>query len=264
LTLIGYPSGTPAKIAEGAHVIDARANLLDYFDATTDSFEGNSGSGVFDDSARLVGILVRGSQDYVDRGNCQVVNRLPEDGSQGAESCSYVARALAELCAGAAPNARICGGGLDGGVPRCGDGVCTVPETPQTCPQDCPAPQCGNGICEPGEETTCQNDCGGGGGGRRDGGGGGRRDGGTRPDGGYRQDGGAPDGGLPDAGADAGSDAGVIERDGGGSPVVADAGLAPAPKSGGGCATTGSNAPLGPPLLGLLALLWATRKRRSR
>jgi len=64
LVVIGHPSGIPTKIADGAFV---RANTHKYFfQATLDTFGGNSGSAVFDATSGLVeGILVRGETDYV-------------------------------------------------------------------------------------------------------------------------------------------------------------------------------------------------------
>ena len=55
--------------------------MRDYFVANTDTFGGNSGSGVFDLSTlQQVGILVRGETDYVASGSCNIVNHCPSDG----------------------------------------------------------------------------------------------------------------------------------------------------------------------------------------
>ncbi len=64
LVVIGHPSGLPSKIADGANV---RTNSNKYyFQATLDTFGGNSGSAVFDAKTGVVeGILVRGERDYV-------------------------------------------------------------------------------------------------------------------------------------------------------------------------------------------------------
>jgi V8-like Glu-specific endopeptidase len=64
LVVIGHPSGLPTKIADGANV---RSNTNKYFfQATLDTFGGNSGSAVFDANTGVVeGILVRGETDYV-------------------------------------------------------------------------------------------------------------------------------------------------------------------------------------------------------
>lgn len=64
LVVIGHPSGLPTKIADGAKV---RTNSNKYyFQATLDTFGGNSGSAVFDAKTGIVeGILVRGERDYI-------------------------------------------------------------------------------------------------------------------------------------------------------------------------------------------------------
>lgn len=64
LVVIGHPSGLPTKIADGANV-RSNTNKI-YFQATLDTFGGNSGSAVFDTKTGTVeGILVRGETDYV-------------------------------------------------------------------------------------------------------------------------------------------------------------------------------------------------------
>jgi V8-like Glu-specific endopeptidase len=63
LVLIGGPSGLPLKIAQGGTVRENKHPF--YFSANLDSFQGNSGSGVFDEaSGTIEGILVRGETDY--------------------------------------------------------------------------------------------------------------------------------------------------------------------------------------------------------
>ncbi|MFI5348480.1 MAG: trypsin-like serine peptidase [Elusimicrobiota bacterium] len=80
--VIGHPSGLPTKIAGGAHVRD---NSKDgYFVANLDTYGGNSGSAVFNSTTGLVeGILVRGEQDFVQKGDCRVSNVCPVDGCRG-------------------------------------------------------------------------------------------------------------------------------------------------------------------------------------
>jgi V8-like Glu-specific endopeptidase len=64
IVVIGHPSGLPVKIADGANVRTNKNKY--YFQATLDTFGGNSGSAVFDSKTGLVeGILVRGETDYV-------------------------------------------------------------------------------------------------------------------------------------------------------------------------------------------------------
>jgi len=52
---------------------------------------------------------------------------------------------------------------------NCGNGVCDLDETSDSCSTDCPrvfppggggGGGCGNGFCSPGEEWTCPQDCG--------------------------------------------------------------------------------------------------------
>lgn len=157
LAILGFGSGLPLKIDTGGRVIDPRARTLDFFVATTDSFGGNSGSGVFDlESGALVGALVRGDEDYVEASGCFVVNVLPESGEAGGEHVAYVRRALDALCA-SWPSARLCGAS-----PTCGDGLCSGTETHENCPDDCAAPSCGDGVCDFDEdESRCADDCGG-------------------------------------------------------------------------------------------------------
>jgi V8-like Glu-specific endopeptidase len=84
--VIGYPSGLPMKYAPGANVMNA-ANPV-YFVATLDTFGGNSGSGVFDQSTReLVGVLARGDTDYVKDAakNCMRTYICPKSGCSGEE-----------------------------------------------------------------------------------------------------------------------------------------------------------------------------------
>ena len=84
LVVIGSPSGLPTKVATGAHV--RNNNHPFFFNANLDSYQGNSGSAVFNSESGLVeGILVRGDQDYV--GNqalmCLESNRCTDEGCRG-------------------------------------------------------------------------------------------------------------------------------------------------------------------------------------
>ena len=100
LTVIGFPSGIPAKIDDGGHVLANDPNRKNTFQASLDTFDSNSGSGVFDEARRLIGILNSGKRDYARRGNCRVVNVLHEaDVGADAEKSTYVARAIEDLCA---------------------------------------------------------------------------------------------------------------------------------------------------------------------
>jgi hypothetical protein len=108
ITVIGSGSGIPFKIDAGGTVRDARAGTLDYFVANTDTFGGNSGSGVYENSGYTVaGILVRGETDYVTSGSCRVVNVCTETGCRG-EDITYVRPAISAYCQ-AAGSVRLCG-----------------------------------------------------------------------------------------------------------------------------------------------------------
>jgi V8-like Glu-specific endopeptidase len=65
LVLIGAPTGLPLKIADGAFIRDNSHRL--HFTASLDSFQGNSGSPVFNKETKQVeGILVNGERDYIE------------------------------------------------------------------------------------------------------------------------------------------------------------------------------------------------------
>jgi V8-like Glu-specific endopeptidase len=101
MTVIGFPNGLPVKVAGGATVLDERAGTRDYFTLDSDTFDVNSGSGVFDDGGRLAGVFTRGGFDYeyqAEQG-CFVARRLESlrDATQ-AEQAGYWAPAVAQWC----------------------------------------------------------------------------------------------------------------------------------------------------------------------
>jgi hypothetical protein len=107
LGMIGTPSNIPLKIDSGGKVRSPRPSTLDFFLATTDSFGGNSGSGIFDLSGYVVaGILVSGAPDYQGSGTCNVVNACPETGCIG-EKVNYIGPVLDDMCF-VAPRSRLC------------------------------------------------------------------------------------------------------------------------------------------------------------
>ena len=81
--MIGYPLGTPAKLAKGGRVLVDDSNKQQ-FTTTLDAFEGNSGSPVLNNRNQVVGILVSGEpidsfvQDEVNK--CEIYNRCNENG----------------------------------------------------------------------------------------------------------------------------------------------------------------------------------------
>jgi len=159
LRVIGFPSGLPAKLDSGARVGDPRAADLDFFTATSDTFSGSSGSGIYAASGALVGVLARGTADFVDEGQCRSLRRIGDASPSPGEAATYAARAIEALCRDGWPSERLCGI-----RPSCGDGVCslgaTLPETPETCSRDCSVARCGDGLCEQPEWSRCVEDCG--------------------------------------------------------------------------------------------------------
>ncbi|MCP4504358.1 MAG: trypsin-like peptidase domain-containing protein [Deltaproteobacteria bacterium] len=153
VSIIGTGSGIPAKLDDGGRVLSTNS-ALDMFHTTTDSFVGNSGSGVFNAIGEVLGILVQGQEDYVNQDGCLVVNSYPESSAVGGESVAYVQRAVDRLCNNGWPSERLCNEAAS-----CGDGQCTGTENPENCSEDC-AVVCGNDRCEQGESEICPEDCG--------------------------------------------------------------------------------------------------------
>jgi V8-like Glu-specific endopeptidase len=110
VAVIGSGSGIPFKLDSGGSVRDPRSGTLDYFVATTDTFGGNSGSGVYETNGYTVaGILARGDTDYVDNGGCNVVHTCGETECRG-EDITYVYQAIDGFCrATNNANPRLCG-----------------------------------------------------------------------------------------------------------------------------------------------------------
>lgn len=127
LVVTGHPSGLPLKIADDATVRSTATNG-EFFVANLDTFRGNSGSGVFDaNTGELVGILVRGAQDYVLDGDCYRPNVCGQDECRG-EDVIYAFHATQAMCERTTSD--LCSSG-------CGDGTCSSDETPSSCPADC-------------------------------------------------------------------------------------------------------------------------------
>lgn len=67
--MIGHPLGLPLKIALNADITDNKHNQ--YFYTSLDSFQGNSGSPIFDFCTnKVIGVLVSGELDFYDNGHC--------------------------------------------------------------------------------------------------------------------------------------------------------------------------------------------------
>lgn len=84
LTVIGYPSGLPGKLADRGVVRTNQENS--YFVSTLDTYGGNSGSAVINSHSRLVeGLLVRGDTDfkYDPKTKCRRSNMCKEEACRG-------------------------------------------------------------------------------------------------------------------------------------------------------------------------------------
>lgn len=67
--MIGHPCGLPMKVALNATI--EKNPHLQYFYTTLDSYQGNSGSPVFNFyTHKVIGVLVSGEKDYKFNGNC--------------------------------------------------------------------------------------------------------------------------------------------------------------------------------------------------
>ncbi|WPU63247.1 trypsin-like serine peptidase [Peredibacter starrii] len=90
LVVIGHPTGLPTKVSPGAKV--TRNTDSTKFSTNLDTFQGNSGSAVFDaNTGMLEGILIQGRTDYhpskeSDPRSCLVVNKCDEN----IQNCAFV------------------------------------------------------------------------------------------------------------------------------------------------------------------------------
>ena len=95
ISLLGFPNGIPLKIDRNGTV--SRSEALS-FRAYVDAFRGNSGSGVFNESAELVGLLDSGNDDWVMSGSCFVGN-VEDPSMTSGEGLTYLRPALEAFCA---------------------------------------------------------------------------------------------------------------------------------------------------------------------
>lgn len=162
LGVIGFPSGSPMKVAAPCHVL--RVADAEQYLTNCDIFQGNSGSGVFAaDGGGLLGVATASAGDWVptDEG-CRVPSQYDDAGrkpSLPAAAAQFatvtgVRDFISDLCAAGYPTA-VCNR-----PPSCADGVCSGGETTASCAADCPAPRCGDGTCSFSEHTSCPADCG--------------------------------------------------------------------------------------------------------
>lgn len=96
--MLGYPLGSPLKLADNATIRKVDANG-DFYVTNVDSFAANSGSPLFNSrSLEVEGIVVRGGPDFQwdEKRDCRVEKRDPVDEGQGegATAIHHVLRAL--------------------------------------------------------------------------------------------------------------------------------------------------------------------------
>ncbi len=143
LTMIGFGSGLPAKIDDGASVADAREGRDDdFYVANLDAFGGHSGSVTFDSSGLLAGILLGGRvPDYVTapEEGCARVNVF--DDSDAGELVHKIEPIITNLCQAGWENEALCadvppceGSSCNGSLPSGGNGGSgVVPAEPSGC-----------------------------------------------------------------------------------------------------------------------------------
>jgi len=149
LLAASHGAGLPLKVDRGGVVIDVPSGA-NYLVASTDSFEGGSGAPVFGADMTLVAYQVRGARDWEDANGCRRAGHAKTPGEQH----QLVGPAIEAFCGSGWPSDALCGV-----APQCGDGICSGPETHQTCAEDCSIAVCGDGLCELGERGGCQADC---------------------------------------------------------------------------------------------------------
>lgn len=159
VTVIGYANGGPAKVSSACHVLRSAGERLG---ANCEVFPGNSGSGLFDATGALTGVVVStgiGVSRATDAG-CKIDFVYTDAGfiieGVGAPQLTMAVdprRFVGELCDGGLAST------LCGRVAQCGDGLCTDDETSASCAVDCSASRCGDGLCAGGEVIDCEADC---------------------------------------------------------------------------------------------------------
>jgi V8-like Glu-specific endopeptidase len=93
ISLIGNGLGLPTKIDSDGRVVLPGSPERDYFTFQADFFHRGSGSPIFDEVGRLVGIAVRGGTDFDGKTSCQEIRVEPQD-SPYSEEASYASESL--------------------------------------------------------------------------------------------------------------------------------------------------------------------------
>lgn len=161
LAAVGHPSGLPLKVSGGPEPVggtglsaaDVKAAAEYHFESDLDTATGpsagtasggSSGSPVFSltEEGELLlveGVLAHGNPDFLPEGECQVENRCPDpSGCAGLGGEGYQRVTRTTVFADAMPR-------------FCGDGVCRVYESAETCPLDCEGDGDGDGLDDAGD-----------------------------------------------------------------------------------------------------------------
>jgi len=111
VSVIGFPSGIPAKIDDSGRVLGRTGT--ESFAFYADVFEGSSGSPVFDNRGRVVGVVSTGTEvDWRVSSSCARTN-TEDDGDGDGVVAGYTYRAIRDLCAQGGGPPRLCGAGID-------------------------------------------------------------------------------------------------------------------------------------------------------
>ena len=144
ITMIGFGSGLPAKIDDGASVADAREGRDDnFYVANLDAFGGHSGSATFDTDGLLAGILIGGrvpDYDTEPTEGCARANVF--DDSEAGEIVHKIEPIITTLCQAGWENEALCAD-----VPPCEGPSCGGALPP-------PGGTGGAGVV-PGESSAC-------------------------------------------------------------------------------------------------------------
>ena len=95
---IGAGGGVPLKWDGGGRVQYSRADFDDYFIADTDTSQGSSGGGVFDQNLAVIGSLARGASDFTLTSEGCFATNVESDPALALEQFTYVHRAVEGLC----------------------------------------------------------------------------------------------------------------------------------------------------------------------
>ncbi len=95
---IGAGGGVPIKWDGGGRVQNTRSDFDDYLIADTDTSQGSSGGGLFDEELAVLGTLARGAADFaITEEGCNTTS-TESDPAAAREQFTYVHRAVEALC----------------------------------------------------------------------------------------------------------------------------------------------------------------------